>query len=449
MINSNTIVAIATPPGEGAIGIVRMSGENAFDIAAKIIRNNKKFAKGYKIHFVKLYDEENNLIDEAIMAVFKAPKSYTKENIVEFYCHGSPYILQKVVQTAICFGAKPAEPGEFTMRAFLNGNLDLTQAEAVANLISAKSAKAHQVAMNQLKGSISNKLKHLRQSLIKLTSLVELELDFSEEDVEFADRTELVNLIQEIKREIKNLLESFKAGNAIKSGIPTAIVGKPNVGKSTLLNILLNENRAIVSNIPGTTRDIIEESIFINGYEFRLIDTAGVRQNTQDPIEMEGIKRTKQALKKASLIIYLFDISETSPEEARKELEILNPPPESKRILVANKTDLLEEIPDKEDIIFISAKHNQGIDNLIATMTKFAQELTDFEVLLTSPRHYNALSEAYEAIEQVENAVEMGISGELLSIDLRIVLDAIGKITGEIVTDDILSEIFSNFCIGK
>ncbi len=454
MISQDTIVAIATPPGEGAIGIVRISGKDAFKIAEKIIRTDnpeKYFRRGYKLRYVKMYSFEQELLDEGLMAVFLAPKSYTKENSVEFYCHGSPYILQELVKTALHYGARLAEPGEFTMRAFRNGAFDLAQAEAVAKLISARNKKAHEVALKQLKGNISDKLRQLRQELIRLASLLELELDFSEEDVEFANRKELEKLTEKIITEVKRLLESFSAGNALKEGIPIAIIGKPNVGKSTLLNRLLEENRAIVSEIPGTTRDLIEEKILLGGYEFRLIDTAGIRKNTNDPIEQEGIKRSFQALRKAMLVLFLFDASRETFEQARQELREWELPENTKVLFLGNKIDLdsKREHSTNKDLLYISAKQELGIDALKKYLVQFAENTFAYDIILTNARHYEALQEALQALSEVRKGLQENIYRELLTLDLRVALDAIGGITGEITTDTLLTEIFSNFCIGK
>lgn len=452
----DTIAAISTPPGAGAIAIIRLSGEEAIIIADKIFRSKsgKKLAnqKPNTIHFGEVIDNED-VIDEVLVSVFHTPYSYTGENSVEISCHGSLYIQQKILEIVIKNGARLADAGEYTMRAFMNGKLDLSQAEAVADLIASKSEAARKVAMSQLKGVFSDELQNLRAELVNFVSLIELELDFSEEDVEFADRTKVENLINKIRTKIKSLIDSFSFGNVIKNGIPVAIIGQPNVGKSTLLNTLLKEDKAIVSDIAGTTRDSIEDIISINGILFRFIDTAGLR-NTTDTIENLGIERAIDKVKKAEIVLYLIDASiEREPKLYDKIKPHLK---EKKLIIVLNKIDkaILEVSPKQfgnSEILQISAKHKTNIVNLenaLIKATSFAS-FDENDIIVTNTRHYEALQKSYDASEQVISALKQGLTSDFLSVDIRSMLRFLGEITGEVSDNEILGNIFANFCIGK
>lgn len=456
MQNDDTIIAIASPPGEGAIAVLRMSGDKAIEIADKffVAKSKKKLTeqKSYTISYGEIIENQQT-IDEVLVSVFRKPNSYTGENSVEISCHGSRYIQQKILQIAINNGARVAEPGEFTKRAFLNGKMDLSQAEAVADLIAAKSEAARKVAMTQLKGGFSNELSLLRSQLVNFVSLIELELDFGEEDVEFADRTKLVELVNRIREKLKHLISSFKFGNAVKNGIPVAIVGKPNVGKSTLLNSLLKEDKAIVSDIEGTTRDSIEDVISINGVLFRFIDTAGLR-HTNDKIENLGIERTIEQVKKAEIILYLIDASkDTKAELYERILPFLE---DKKLIIVINKIDLadvdLNEFSfDNAEIVKISAKHNTNLTALEQALIK-ASDYASFDqndIIVTNTRHYEALKRTYEASEEVLQGLTSNLTTDLLSLNIREMLHYLGEITGDITNDEILGNIFKNFCIGK
>ncbi|MFZ4399913.1 MAG: tRNA uridine-5-carboxymethylaminomethyl(34) synthesis GTPase MnmE [Bacteroidales bacterium] len=462
MFPQDTICALATASGIAAISVIRISGEKSFEICNQVFhRKNKKTAnnelKSHHIYFGTVNNEEE-IIDEVLLSVFKSPHSYTGEDAIEISCHGSTYIQQKILELLIDKGCRMAKPGEFTMRAFLNGKLDLSQAEAVADLISSHSKTSHHLALEQMRGGFSSKIKELRQELVNFASLIELELDFSEEDVEFADRAQLSFLLSTLKNEISALVNSFALGNVLKHGIPVAIIGKPNVGKSTLLNSLLNEERAIVSEIPGTTRDTIEDTLTINGVTFRFIDTAGLRDSF-DEIENFGIERTYQKIEQASIILYVVDIKETSVEEIKKALKDFDNHIKNKTkrfIIIANKTDLLNKAPQhfadllSMEIIFISAKRKENINLITATLLKsVATENTTDTTLISNIRHYEALQKTNEAILQIEQGIAANISGDLIAIDIRTALHHLGEITGEITSDEILGNIFSSFCIGK
>ena len=450
--HGDTIVAISTPAGSGAIGMIRLSGPKAIDIADSVFSRSLAETKGHTMHYGNVLKEEA-ILDEAVAAIFRGPRSYTKEDVVEFSCHGSPYILREALMLLVEKGARLAEPGEFTQRAYLNGAMDLAQAEAVADLIASTSSGAHQLAMNQMRGGISKELKDLREQLLNFTSLIELELDFGEEDVEFADRAQLEELVGRIDTRLASLIDSFQFGNAIKQGVPTVIMGKPNAGKSTLLNTLLNENRAIVSDIPGTTRDVIEDRIVIKGIEFRLMDTAGVRE-TADVIEAEGVSRTLALAQKASLVIYIFDRKTDTLEEAREYLQSADIPEAAQIIFLGNKSDLVESSTRESapEFLPISAKGHEGIDVLRQKMVEAVQAFSSQDpdqAVISNVRHLNALKKAAAALAEVQQGLEMGITGDLLAIDIRTVLHYIGEITGEITTDEVLGNIFSKFCIGK
>ncbi len=452
---NQTIVAIATAQGEGALGVVRLSGKDSIEVANAVFKGKNLVKQAsHTIHYGYII-EGSKTIDEVIVSIFKAPKSYTTEDSIEISCHGSLYIQEQIVSLLITKGARLANPGEFTLRAFLNGRIDLSQAEAVADLIASNSEGSKQIALNQLRGGFANELSVLREELINFASLIELELDFSEEDVDFADRDALVALIQKIITKLIPLIASFKLGNAIKNGINVAIVGKPNAGKSTLLNTLLNEERAIVSEIAGTTRDTIEETLNINGILFRFVDTAGLRETT-DTIEKIGVEKAFQQIDKSSVYVYLFDMNTTNLDEVNEELSLLNKG--IPRILLANKTDLvsaekLTEFQNSEhDFIFISAKKKIKIEELKNSLyTKVIDsEISVNDTIISNIRHYNSLQAAQEALQQSLEGIELGITGDLLAQDIRIALRELGNITGEIDIDqDILGTIFSKFCIGK
>ena len=453
----STIVALATPAGTGAIGVIRLSGKEAISICNQVFkRKDLSEAKSHTIHYGKIVDG-NKEVDEVMVSIFKAPKSFTTEDVVEISCHGSPFIQKQIIQLLIDKGARPAKEGEFTMRAFLHGRIDLSQAEAVADLINAESEGARDLALRQIKGGFSEEIKALRQQLIHFASMVELELDFSEEDVEFADKTELLKLVDQLSKVIGELVQSFSLGNAIKNGIATVIAGRPNAGKSTLLNVLLKDERAIVSEIPGTTRDTIEEAMNLNGVLFRFIDTAGIREST-DQIESIGIERTFDKISKAQLIIYLFDVNEMDRQELEKDVQLLQKN-ERPLLLVGNKIDRnsnLQAVKEKfkafDDIVFVSSKEKQHLDQLQDKLLEIAAlgQVKQDSVLVTNIRHYEALTRAQEALEEVRKAIDAGVSGDLLALDIRRALHYLGEITGqEITTEDLLTEIFSNFCIGK
>jgi tRNA modification GTPase len=454
---SETICAVATPAGVGAIGVIRVSGSDTFPIVNKIFRGkNLEKQASHTIHFGTIRDGEM-IVDEVLVSLFKAPSSYTREDTIEISCHGSDFIIQKILKLILQEGARLANAGEFTQRAFLNGQLDLAQAEAVADLIASDSEASHQTAINQIRGGFSKQIAQLREQLINFASLIELELDFGEEDVEFADRDDLRQLIYRIQTVLVPLIESFEMGNVIKNGVPTVIVGKPNAGKSTLLNRLLNEEKAIVSDIAGTTRDVIEDELFIEGIRFRLIDTAGLRQAT-DTIEAIGVERTKQQMEKASLIVYLFDSEQITGDELSKieeELSQQNVP----ILMVGNKVDKISD-NKKHSItqslnhskpIWISASENQNINALkdILVQKVKTKEIKSGDTVVTNLRHYQHLYQTNEALNQVLEGMENNITGDFLAQDIRFALHHLGEITGQITTDDLLANIFSKFCIGK
>lgn len=462
MIHAETIVALATAPGTGAIAVIRLSGENAINIAASLFHSvsgkDLSKQKSHTVHLGHLKDG-TRIVDEVLATVFHNPNSYTGEDVVEFSCHGSPYIQQEIIQLCIKKGCRMAQPGEFTLRAFLNGKMDLSQAEAVADLIASESAASHQLAMQQMRGGFSNEIDKLREELLNFASLIELELDFSEEDVEFADRKAFQELITKITHVIKRLIDSFAIGNVLKNGIPVAIVGEPNVGKSTLLNALLNDDRAIVSDIAGTTRDTIEDEITIGGVGFRFIDTAGIRE-TSDRIEGLGIQKTFQKIEQAQVVIYLFDAEKFAESTAALKLEIetiRNKYPQKNLIKVANKTDRLTESQLKslqseiDNLLLLSAKKGIGIENLQNRLLEFVNTgvLQSNETVVTNSRHYDALVKALEELNKVQHGIDSNLSGDLLAIDLRQALYYLGSITGQVSEDDILGNIFANFCIGK
>ncbi len=456
MTHSETICSISTPHGLGAIAIIRMSGPQSFEIAQRLFRFNFTDLKHNFNKYTELF-ENDKLIDQVVVSKSVAPHSYTGEDIVEIDCHGSVFIQQKILSLLIENGCRLAKPGEYTMRAFMNGKMDLPQAEAVGDLIDSQSEMAHQLAVKQLKGNFSNKIKELRSQFVEFASLLELELDFSEEDVQFANRERLSALLADLKAEVNRLIASFKTGNALKKGIPVAIIGKPNVGKSTLLNALLDDERAIVSNIPGTTRDTIEDVMLIEGVTFRFIDTAGIR-SSQDQIENFGIERTFKAVEKADIVLYMIDAS-TSLEEVKEEIRFLKSEvdmSDKKLVLIANKIDNLSAIPayfsdnDEWKTLCISAKQRLHIDDISRLLLDFVQhqQLTD-NTILTNLRHFDIFLKIRESIENIERGFAEGIPTDLVAIDVREALNDLGMITGEIATDEILNMVFGKFCIGK
>jgi len=467
---NDTIVALATPSGAGAIAVIRVSGPDAINIVTPLFKAKSRRALSsqptHTIHLGTVVDGERT-IDEVLASVFRAPKSYTGEETVELSCHGSPYIQQEIIQLLIRKGCRSAEAGEFTLRAFLNAKMDLSQAEAVADLINSENAASHQMAMQQMRGGFSNEIQKLREELMNFASLIELELDFAEEDVEFANRDQFKSLVAKIQTVLKRLIDSFATGNVLKNGIPVAIVGEPNVGKSTLLNALLNEERAIVSDIAGTTRDTIEDELSIGGVGFRFIDTAGIRE-TQDVVESIGIKKTFEKIGQAQVVVYLVDSSRIENDEKRLkqvliEIEkIKNKFPQKPIIIIANKTDRLtsEELDHlKAHLGFIpntsfqplSAKTGSGVEELKERLLEFVNTgaLRNSDTIVTNSRHYAALLKALEEINKVEDGLNADLSGDLLAIDIRQALHHFGEITGEITNDDLLGNIFANFCIGK
>ena len=455
MNNENdTIIALATPPGVGAIAVIRLSGPSAIDRIDQVFHGkNLADQDSHTLHFGTLR-QEGKIIDEVLVSIFKAPRSYTKENVVEISCHGSPYIVKEIIKVMLSVGVRLAKPGEFTQRAFLNGQLDLAQAEAVADLINSDSAASHEAAMNQMRGGFSAQVKQLREELIHFASMIELELDFGEEDVEFADRAALEKLINDLLKVIKALVSSFDLGNVIKNGVPTVIAGKPNAGKSTLLNALLNEEKAIVSDIAGTTRDFIEDEINIGGVTFRFIDTAGLRETT-DKIEAIGVERTQEQMKKASLIIYMIDLAHDTVVELHRDinkLENLGIP----FIVVGNKIDQAQEdlkaqVERINGSVLISADQKQNLEALKDRVLEIVH-LDNFktgDTIVTNIRHYDNLLKTQNALQDVLNGLDNNITGDFLAMDIRQALHYLGEITGEITTDDLLANIFSKFCIGK
>lgn len=466
MNQEECICALATPAG-GAIGIIRLSGSDAITLTDKIFQsaNGKSLeeAKPYTLHYGEIKDKDGNTIDDVLVSVFRAPHSYTGENSTEISCHGSRYILQQVLHRFTEVGCRQAEPGEYTRRAYLNGKMDLSQAEAVADLIASTNKATHKMALSQLKGHFSNELSLLREKLLKMTSLLELELDFSDhEELEFADRSELQALAEEINHKITTLAYSFETGNALKQGVAVAIVGKTNVGKSTLLNRLLHEEKAIVSDIHGTTRDVIEDTTLIDGITFRFIDTAGIRK-TDDVVENIGIERTFQKMEEAKIVIWLLDEQPSASEI--EEMKLKN---QGKKLLVVfNKMDKLEndklafdkfthfcgsDSSEAESPLFISARTGENVSSLEQALVKAADipEITENDVIITSARHYEALLHAHDSLSRVLESMEMGMSGDIIAEDLKMVLEELGEITGgQISSQETLNNIFKHFCIGK
>jgi len=469
MLNTDTIVALATPQGVGAIAVIRLSGTEAISIANKVFKGaDLTQTKSHTIHYGHIMDGEKQ-IDEVMVSIFRAPKSFTTEDVVEISCHGSPFVAGQIIRQLIQNGVRAAKPGEFTLRAFMNGRIDLSQAEAVADLIASDSSAAHELALKQMRGGFSNQLKELRGELLNFASLLELELDFIEEDVEFADRKKLTGLIELIQSKLIPLIESFRLGNVIKTGVNTVIAGKPNAGKSTLLNALLNEERAIVSDIPGTTRDTIEEVININGIQFRFIDTAGIRE-TQDAIEKAGVERTMEKLRQSAIYIYLFDVNTTIPDELVQnihELELLG----FNGIIVGNKIDtaswkttapfyrvfdnlvqhLKKDTPQME-LLFISSNTHYNLpllkEKLYQLITRNSKPESQ-NTIVTNLRHYEALIQANDALNEIKAGIEASNTTELIALDIKRALEYLGQITGEVTNEEILGNIFSKFCIGK
>lgn len=485
---TDTIVALATPPGIGAIGVIRLSGKAAIEIVNQTFKNKDLTQQeSHTIHFGTIRNDDNQILDEVLVSLFIAPKSYTGENSVEVSCHGSNYIIQQVIELFIKKGARLAQPGEFTLRAFLNGRMDLSQAEAVADLIASSSESSHNIALQQMRGGFSNEIAKLREELINFASLIELELDFAEEDVEFANRGELKTLVEKIQKLIKALVDSFKLGNAIKNGISTVIAGRPNAGKSTLLNALLNEERAIVSEIAGTTRDTIEEVLNIKGIEFRLIDTAGIRE-AQDQIEAVGVEKTYEKVRQAALLIYVFDVTDTKIDEVLEDVAKLQDE-KVHLLIVCNKMDknpyfkpqwlLNPRDPDIPDIYFTNSKQPPTSNPQPATTNQ--QPLTDNQLIsasalnqmnipylkeklydsvlsqqvnlestvVSNARHFEALQKSFESLDDVLKGMDSGITSDFIAMDIRRALAFLGEITGQVSTEDLLENIFGNFCIGK
>ena len=462
MTHNDTIIALATASGAGAIAVLRVSGTEAISISNILFNSihNKQLIDQptHTVHLGHIIDGER-VLDEVLVSIFKNPQSYTGEDVVEISCHGSSYIQQEILQLFIRKGCRAANAGEFTLRAFLNGKMDLSQAEAVADLIASDSAAAHHIALQQMRGGFSSEIKNLRQELLNFASLIELELDFFEEDVEFADRQQFEDLLQRIVKVLKYLIDSFSTGNVIKNGVPVAIVGAPNVGKSTLLNALLNEEKAIVSTIAGTTRDAIEDEITIEGVKFRFIDTAGIRQ-TNDTVEAIGIEKTFKKIAQSQVVLQLFDgskISEETYSEIKNQIEKkLSQYPDKQQLIIVNKIDTsnlktIEKCFDQYDFLTISAKTGEGVEALKKQLLGLVQmgKLHNNDTIITNARHYDALRQALDNIQKVQHGLQTGLSGDLLAIDIREALHHFGRITGEISTDDLLGNIFANFCIGK
>jgi tRNA modification GTPase len=470
-LDNDTIIALATSSGVGAIAVIRLSGTKSIEIVNRFFQSKfgSKDLNQVKSHTIHLGNivENNRILDEVLVSIFKNPHSYTGENVVEISCHGSVYIQQEILQLFLKQGVRNADAGEFTLRAFINGKMDLSQAEAVADLIASDSKASHQIALQQMRGGFSSEIAALREQLLNFASLIELELDFAEEDVEFADRKQFQKLISKITFVLKRLIDSFAVGNVLKNGIPVAIVGEPNVGKSTLLNSLLNEEKAIVSDVAGTTRDAIEDQISINGVTYRFIDTAGIRE-TKDVVESIGIQKTFEKIEQAQLVIYVIDaakvVQDNSTLQQLKETvkKIHQQFPHKKLIIIANKIDLVNEEAfkqnmanslgeDYENLILLSAKSKKGLETLIQHLTNLANtgSLSNNETIVSNSRHFEALNNALNSILEVQKGIDAEISSDLFAIDIREALHHLGLITGEITTEDLLGNIFANFCIGK
>ena len=460
-IRNDTIIALATAYGVGAIAVIRLSGEGAIDLVSEHFegRSKSKVLKDQASHTVHLglIQEEDRIMDEVLATIFRAPHSYTGENVVEISCHGSTFIQQEILQLFLKKGARHADAGEFTLRAFLNGKMDLSQAEAVADLIASDSQASHDLALQQMRGGFSSEIAALRDQLVHFASMIELELDFVEEDVEFADRAEFQKLIHKIRQVVKRLIDSFSLGNVLKNGIPVAIVGEPNVGKSTLLNALLNEEKAIVSDIAGTTRDAIEDEMNLNGVSYRFIDTAGIRE-TSDVVESIGIQKTYENIEKAQLVLQLIDGEKAQFDRVEAEVSQLQKKYPAKKVLTLinksdeisaeNRTQFKENHPDW---LLISAKTKEGLDALLKHLSDLVNTgaLSNQQTVVSNSRHFEALSKALDSLKEVQKGLDQDISSDLIAIDIRQALYHLGEITGEITTDDLLGNIFANFCIGK
>ena len=457
---TDTIIALSTPPGAGAIGVIRLSGPKAIEVVDEVFHGKDlSQVEGYTVHFGKIKDEEGKVLDEVLATIFRRPRSYTKENVVEISCHGSSYIIEQIIHLFLRKGVRSANRGEFTLRAFLNGQMDLSQAEAVADLIASDSASSHDIAMKQMRGGFSDEIKELRQELIDFAALIELELDFGEEDVEFADRERLEKLVEKIQVVLKKLIDSFHLGNVIKNGVATVIAGRPNAGKSTLLNALLNEERAIVSDIAGTTRDTIEESLNIDGINFRFVDTAGIRK-AQDSIESIGVDKAMSEIQKSTVALHVVDISDTTPEMVWSDIDtfkIIG----TRFVIILNKMDLnpytkpeeyyKEGLISAKNIITTSALNKMNIEALKEHLYHTVidhPELMD-QTIVSNTRHYDALHKSNESLAAVLHGLQSGITGDFVAMDIRQALHFLGEITGEIHTDDLLESIFTRFCIGK
>ena len=454
---SDTIVALSTPPGSGAIALVRLSGRQAISLTAEVFSGKRLLEQpSHTLHYGTIRDE-GRIIDEVVVSLFREPNSYTREDVVEISCHGSDYIVQQLLLLFTRRGARLAEAGEFTKRAFLHGAFDLAQAEAVADLIAADSQLSHQVAMQQMRGGFSRELKDLRARLVQFAALLELELDFGEEDVEFADRTGLLALLQEVQDLVRRLLRSFELGNVIKNGVTTVIAGRPNAGKSTLLNALLNEERAIVSAVAGTTRDLIEDEVSLDGIRFRFVDTAGLRDTT-DVVESIGVERTMKRVQQAALVIYLFDLTDTTPAVLGAEIQELHLPAATPVFAIGNKLDVASEqeiaaFRNRPNTVLIAASRGDGLDELRQLLLDRVRgeglDRTGSSTIVTNLRHARSLEDAVLALDAVLAGIATGTGTELLAADLRQALAALGEITGEISSDDLLTSIFTQFCIGK
>jgi tRNA modification GTPase len=451
---TDTICALSSAPGMGAIALIRLSGKDAMSIVESIFTKSLASQKTHTAHFGRIH-KDDNIIDEVVVTLYKNPGSFTGEDIVEIACHGSVYIQEQILELLIQKGARMAGSGEFSLRAFMNGKMDLSQTEAIADLISSTSKAAHKVAMHQMRGGFSSEINELREGLISFASLVELELDFSQEDVEFADRQQLRELVEQVNAKVSSLLHSYKLGNVIKNGVPVAIVGSPNAGKSTLLNALLNEEKAIVSDIAGTTRDVIEDTIVLNGVEFRFIDTAGIRE-TEDIIENLGIKRAYDQIKKAAIILLLIDLTEMSEDFVLQQIATFEKSvnlEEQDFIPIFNKVDQVDlkqyqKLTEKG--LFISAKTKDNLEDLVNRLAATVGNVHEGDqTIVTNARHYEILLKCKESLVKVEEGLEMEIPGDLLAMDIRETLHHLGEITGQITTDDLLGNIFANFCIGK
>lgn len=459
--SDDTIIALSSPPGRGAVAVLRLSGNKAFEFTNKVFRSasGKIFSsfKSHTLHFGNIY-EGDELLDEVVISLFKNPNSFTGEDVVEISCHGSSYIQQRLFQLFIKEGARVANPGEYTMRAFMNGRMDLSQAEAVADLVASSSEASHRIALQQMRGGFSGEIKELREQLIHFASMIELELDFSEEDVQFANREDLKTLVTNLITHISHLASSFSLGNVIKNGIPVAIAGEPNAGKSTLLNVLLNEERAIVSDIPGTTRDTIEDEITLDGIRFRFIDTAGIRETT-DKIESLGIGRTYEKINASSIVILLFDATLSDATKLESAIKAVKEKTgdNTKLLVVGNKSDLgnehelRSEFSTIDELIFISAKQKKNIDELKKKLLQLANAdlLNSGQPIVTNVRHFGALNNANIALKNVYSGLEKKISGDLLAVEIRRALYHLSEILGQVTSEDLLDSIFSRFCIGK